>query len=671
MKGPPIPTPTAPEAVEAIAQSRGGQPAPGAGKPAGPEPGEGQLYRISVRIDRAEYTRLHERTPGEPLYRPLRIYALNPAVSRLDGGIAATKIQYEPLAPGPKGSILEVDSQDAEGRTYPKANLEDPLVLLEGGYTPSLSSPCFHQQMVYAVAMMTYNHFKVALGRNVAWSFAPRDPASGNNRLLLRPHGAREANAWYDRTRGEIVFGYFKAKSSTPVVRQDEGYVFTCTSHDIIVHEMSHALLDGLRAHFLHPTQGDVLAFHEAFADLIAVFQHFTFEDVVRAEVARSRGNLERAELLIDIAQEFGRSLGEGGRALRTLVDLAEHCHIGGHDHKFKTGANSLTYDNAGVEPHERGRVLACAVFSAFLTLYRRRTRRYIKLATHGTGELPKGDLSDGLTDFLVAEVRRLANQFLAICIRAIDYCPPVDMRFSDYLRALITADQDVAPDDDWAYREAIIHAFGGRGIYGEGTPSMTEDALAWGGPRLPIEPEPELSFGRMKFDSDPAKPADVAEMRRQAGALGRLATRVELAAEFGLVSPSSAAFASGQYDLPVVESVRSVRRVGPDKQVVFDMVAEIIQTRRVRDRQGRQFSFYGGSTVILGPRGDVRFIIRKRVDHQKRLEAQRDFMDSTDGAAFWEAEGNRVRPAHDLSRRLCVRANLENKTGGKPATES
>ena len=48
--------------------------------------------------------------------------------------------------------------------------------------------------------------------------------------------------------------------------------VFTCLSHDVIVHELTHALLDGLRPHFTIPTQIDVLAFHEAFADLIACF---------------------------------------------------------------------------------------------------------------------------------------------------------------------------------------------------------------------------------------------------------------------------------------------------------------------------------------------------------------------------------------------------------------
>ena len=45
------------------------------------------------------------------------------------------------------------------------------------------------------------------------------------------------------------------------------------------------------------------------------------------------------------------------------------------------------------------------------------------------------------------------------MCIRALDYCPPVDITFGEYLRALITADADLVPDDDRGYRVAMIGA--------------------------------------------------------------------------------------------------------------------------------------------------------------------------------------------------------------------
>jgi len=510
--------------------------------------------------------------------------------------------------------------------------------------------------MVYAVAMATYDKFRQALGRHVAWPFPRcRDDGDGpRNRLLLRPHGAEEPNAWYDRGSGEIIFGYFKARHSTPVVQEGVGYVFTSVSHDVIVHETSHALLDGLRAHFMIPSHPDVLAFHEAFADVVAVFQHFTIKDVVTNAICKSRGDLRKADVLVDIAQEFGRGINSDGQALRTLIDLPDD--FADKTQNAASPEHVLRYEKAGTHAHGLGRVLARAVFSAFLQVYERRSKRYLKLATAGTGHLPPGDLSLELQEVLVDEVRRIADQFLRICIRAIDYCPPVDLRFGDYLRALITADHDVVPDDKLGYREALIKTFGERGMFGEGTTAMTEDALLWGAPGISIPRVPELSFSSMEFDGDPAKPVSVLEMRRQAGALGRLVSQPNLAREFGLVAPGTAEFKSGGYDLPLVESVRSARRVGVHQEVTFDTVAEVVQHRYVKLPDGRSFSFFGGSTIIFGPCGDVRYIIRKRVDTDtSRQQQQLDFMEN-DGRELWKQAGTHMIPRQDLARKMCSR---------------
>ena len=58
---------------------------------------------------------------------------------------------------------------------------------------------------------------------------------------------------------------------------------------------------------------------------------------------------------------------------------------------------------------------------------------------------LPEGDIPPDLVDRLAERSRRkVAIQILHMCIRALDYCPPVDLTFGDYLRALITADRDL-----------------------------------------------------------------------------------------------------------------------------------------------------------------------------------------------------------------------------------
>jgi len=615
-----------------------------------------KMYLLGNGIDLAAFTRRHQPSTDRPLSRRLRVYALHPGVSRADHGIAIVKVAFEPLQTGPIGSVIEVSSEGDDASSWQRADLESADVIMQDGYSASHSDPRFHQQMVYAVAMKTYDLFRVALGRDISWSFDRREAAGGDghNRLLLRPHGPQEPNAWYDRRRGEIVFGYFKAERSTSMVRAGSGHVFTCLSHDVIAHEMSHALIDGLRSHFMVPSHPDVPAFHEAFADLVAVFQHFQLTDIVRSAIAGTRGRLESAHVLVDVAQELGRALKEGGRALRTLStvrvlnDEATYCPVSSDAHWDLTDARCNDFK---LDAHAHGNRLASAVFSAFLCVYERRAKPLVRLASNGTGQLPTGELSTDLLDALTLEVTQLAKQFLTICVRAIDYCPPVDVRFGDFLRALITADVDSVPDDKLGYRDAITKAFAQHGIYGERARSMGEDDLLWQAPSMCIEPIRALSFGQIQFDGDPARPVNAKEMCRQAHALGELVVQERYAREFGLLSPLDAAFQSGDYELPSIESVRTLRRVGPDRSVLFETVAEVVQGRWVALSSGERFRFYGGSTLILDSQGSIRYIIRKRVDHdESRLPTQKAFMESGEGRRLWNLRENTLVPSDECA---------------------
>ena len=100
--------------------------------------------------------------------------------------------------------------------------------------------------------------------------------------------------------------------------------MFTCLSHDIIAHEVTHALLDGMHRRYIEPTHPDSLAFHEAFADLVALFQHFTFPEVLRHQVAATRGDLQRGNLLAELAQDDLRWAGEAVSADEAAREKAD-----------------------------------------------------------------------------------------------------------------------------------------------------------------------------------------------------------------------------------------------------------------------------------------------------------------------------------------------------------
>src|SRR5690606_5605305 len=93
------------------------------------------------------------------------------------------------------------------------------------------------------------------------------------------------------------------------------------------------------------------------------------------------------------------------------------------------------------------------------------------------------------------------------------------------------------------------------------------------------------------------------------------------------------------EVERPCVHSIRSSRRVGPQGQVIFDLVAEVTQRRTVT-RHGERFTFYGGSTIILGPEGEFRYVIGKGVRNDERLAAQLRFTRGG-GAAYWNLSGD------------------------------
>jgi hypothetical protein len=265
-----------------------------------------------------------------PSHRKLRGYAFDPSLSIQLETYQINEITYEvpweeiDYSNGTmRGEYIEIiDYDPSVDQFYKVIDLNDKGILANNGLDPSESNPMFHQQMIYAVAMTTINNFERALGRKIIWS--PRklnyDPDNDLekyeeyvDKLRIYPHAMREANAYYSPQKKALLFGYFHSNPSDQVDQMPGSLIFTCLSHDIIAHELTHAILDGMQIHYNEPTNPDVLAFHEAFADIVALFQHFSFPDVLKHQIAKTRGNLSNQNLLGELAQQFGKAIGRYG----------------------------------------------------------------------------------------------------------------------------------------------------------------------------------------------------------------------------------------------------------------------------------------------------------------------------------------------------------------------
>ncbi|WP_411392417.1 hypothetical protein [Pseudomonas sp. MPB23] len=435
-----------------------------------------------------------------PSVRRLRVYAFDPQSSvELNTAIindTVIEIPWETrwedqLEPGPTNDYLEVVDYDPSSNLfYPPVDLNAPFLLAQDGLPPSEGNPQFHQQMVFAVAMRTIRNFERALGRVVLWAGdrnAPKHSPDRNftRRLRIYPHGLREKNAYYSPAKRALLFGYFKHVEGDTAF---SSWVFTCLSQDIVAHETTHAILHGLQQRSIEASNYDSLAFHEAFADIIALLQHFSLKNVVRHQLALSKGSLREPGLLNGLALQFGHATGRQG-ALRYALQYLEPSSA-------SAGAQAQGDESAvpkklseTFEAHARGGFLVAAIFDAFVTIYESRTADLFRLARAG-GASHQDFLSAELVDRLASEAGKAADQVLRMCVRGLDYIPPVDLHFGEYLRAIITADTDLVGNDPKRYRIAFVEAFRKRGITVPGCISMAPDSLLWDEPDLTQTPE-------------------------------------------------------------------------------------------------------------------------------------------------------------------------------------
>ncbi len=603
-----------------------------------------------------------EQIPSPP-FRRLRAFAFDPSLSRQIETSAINQVTLgvpwdDTLGPGPVDEYLEVvDVDPASNACYPPLDLNDRRLLAQDGLPPSEGNPQFHQQMVYAVARTTIRHFEKALGRRALW--APRIYRTGRGRLAdayvqrlrIYPHALREANAYYSPNKKALLFGYFPASRTDPGANLPGGTVFTCLSHDIVAHETTHALLDGLHRRFIEPSNVDVWALHEAFADIVALFQHFSYPEVLRHQIARTRGDLESQNLLAQLAQQFGQAIGRYG-ALRDALG-----EIDPDTRAWRPKAPDAQEIHRTAEPHARGAILVAAVFDAFLTIYKWRVADLLRIATGGSGLLPPGEIHPDLVERLAQEASKTAGHILQMCIRALDYCPPVDVTFGDYLRALITADADLLADDRLNYRLAVIEAFRRRGIYPLDVRSLSEESLLWRRPSQEEQTQFASAFGGLdrlrklvpNLGLAVGREEIYIQSRENQRLLHRWFTQPQAAEAVRAArltqdehAPPSVHRSRGTRPALEVHSARPAYRVGPDGHTLTDLVVEMTQRRRgyARVEVQRQvdageieppepdFWLRGGCTLLVSlETGEVRYCVYKRILSEHRLDAQRRFL--------------------------------------------
>jgi hypothetical protein len=251
----------------------------------------------------------------------------------------------------------------------------------------------------------------------------------------------------------------------------------------------------------------------------------------------------------------------------------------------------------------------------AFLEVW---IQRLASLDPRTSGTAPRYDLGR-----VVEEGSKSARHLLNIAVRALDYAPPVDVTFSDYLSAMLTADVEAAPDDSrYGYRRILLGKFAAFGIppaAGEGRSHGTWDPPSQG-----------LAYDLVHFDALRHDPIEV----------------------FHLIWENRDALGIDGDAFTTVHGVRPLTRIGPDGFLLRETGAEYHQTLDLQaselERHGiekpkrmpsdRPLRLMGGGTLIFDEYGQLKFHVGTGVRSKrqtKRLESLWRFRDRDPGANF------------------------------------
>ncbi len=585
---------------------------------------------------------------------PMTVLAQDPEITADDQPLAvAIPVPAGRLQRGPANHRFHVVDTGARGTGAKEPILlhpagspwdyEDPWADC-GGRLPIdvVTTPAFQAQNVFAIAAHTLALFERYLGRRVPWR-------SGWPHLFLVPRGILGPNAAYTPDKQAVVFGWLPKIGELPSV-------FTCLSYDVIAHEVTHAILDGLRPRYVEPGLPDQLAFHEALADIVALLSVFelrgvaerllapraggrisfasdraarSVEDVEKRRAQRIAGRADqlKATALMGLAEELGRA-----RTLRDRLPDPGKGNMPLRRSVLQRPDPTLLDEEEFREPHRRAEILVAAIMQTLAGMWASRIDEF--------------DATGGLNAARVAEEGiRAAQHLLGMVLRAIDYLPPVELAFADVIDSIVTADKRLDPDDDFDYRGTLLRAFDGFGIRppmhrivdedGLAAPSPTEDEVPAMPATDPDAPSDRIRYEQLNFVALRSSPEEAfAFIWNNAGALGidvRLSTRVD--------------------------RVLATTRVGADGLIVSEILADYTQSiittagqlpEGMKRPEGMpveaRVTLWGGGVLVFDQFGRFRLHQRKpildvdRQQHRLQLLFDRQIHDTKGG--FGSSDG-------------------------------
>jgi hypothetical protein len=181
-------------------------------------------------------------------------------------------------------------------------------------------------------------------------------------RLSVFPCAGKDFNAYYNRKA--LKFFYDK----DPVTRKQ---VYTANSSDIVAHELGHAILDTIRPDFWDVQALEIWAFHEAFADINAMWHIMQYDETLNMMIKETNGDISKPNIATRLAEEMGNAIyhltnGQYGYTLGALRDATNNFKYTIPEKLPKEAPDN----KLAAECHSFGRVFMGAWYQMFCNIY-------------------------------------------------------------------------------------------------------------------------------------------------------------------------------------------------------------------------------------------------------------------------------------------------------------
>ncbi len=179
---------------------------------------------------------------------------------------------------------------------------------------------------------------------------------AGTHNLIVNPRAGKDINAFYNRASMQF-FSY--------------NGMFTIDSSDVVAHELGHAILDSYRPETWGATSLEVWSFHEAFADITAMLNIMSHDEILHFALNQTKGDMRKPSVITNLAEHVGQAVykvagpksGRHPQYLRSTINDFKYVNPGSLPKK-------AAHNKLAAESHSFGRIFLGAFYDILVMVY-------------------------------------------------------------------------------------------------------------------------------------------------------------------------------------------------------------------------------------------------------------------------------------------------------------